>query len=230
MINMDQSPIWFSMHPKTTLDLKGATSINGRRTSENGTRFTCTLAISANGDKLRPFLIFKGTKDGDIATMELPTNPNRVAIDFCCQKSAWQDQENMLRWIEKAMVPYLQEKAQGAPAVLMLDQFSVHWTEAVQQRLTDLDIQCEKIPAGCTGLMQTIDVGIGQSSKDRVRGAWWNSMKEALPNANAHVTMKDQRTRAIQWVRDSWEAIPAVVVRNAWKKAVALRISWRTTM
>jgi hypothetical protein len=96
VINMDQSPIWFSMHPKqTTLDLKGATSlINGRRTSENGTRFTCTLAILANGDKLRPFLIFKGTKDGDIATRELPTNPNRVAIDFCCQKSAWQDQDS----------------------------------------------------------------------------------------------------------------------------------------
>ena len=55
VINMDQSPIWFSMHPKTTLDLRGGASINGRRTSETGTRFTCTLAVSANGDKLLPY-------------------------------------------------------------------------------------------------------------------------------------------------------------------------------
>lgn len=217
VMNMDQSPIWFSMNPKTTLDLKGAASINGRRTSETGTRFTCTLAISANGDKLRPFLIFKGTKDGDIATREFPANPNRVAVDLCCQKLAWQDGDNMLRWIEKAMVPYLQEKAQGAPAVLMLDHFSVHWTAPVQQRLTELGVACEKIPAGCTGLVQPIDVGIGKPFKDRVRGAWWTSMKESLPNTK--VSTKDQRTRAIQWVRDSWEAIPEAVVRNAWKKS-----------
>ena len=42
-------------------------------------------------------------------------------------------------------------------------------------------------------------------------------MKEALPNDK--VSMKDQRTRAIQWVQDSWEAIPEAVVRNAWKKS-----------
>ena len=217
VINMDQSPIWFSMHPKTTLDLRGVATVSGRRTCETGTRFTCTLAISANGDKLRPFLIFKGTKDGDIAIREFPTNPNRVAVDLCCQKSAWQDEDNMLRWIDKALVPYLQEKAQGAPAFLMLDQFSVHWTAGVQQRLGDLGVGCEKIPAGCTGLVQPIDVGVGKPFKDRVRGAWWTSMKEALPNT--HVSAKDQRSRAIQWVRDSWDAIPPeAVVRNAWKK------------
>jgi hypothetical protein len=42
-------------------------------------------------------------------------------------------------------------------------------------------------------------------------------MKESLPNTK--VSTKDQRTRAIQWVRDSWEAIPEAVVRNAWKKS-----------
>ena len=123
----------------------------------------------------------------------------------------------MLRWIDKALVPYLQEKAQGAPAFLMLDQFSVHWTAGVQQRLGELGVGCEKIPAGCTGLVQPIDVGVGKPFKDRVRGAWWTSMKEALPNT--HVSAKDQRSRAIQWVRDSWEAIPEAVVRNAWKKS-----------
>ncbi len=220
VINMDQTPIWFSMAPKTTLDLKGTTTVSSRRCSEGGARFTCSLAISANGDKLKPFFIFKGTKDGEIATRELPQNRYRHDVVLCCQKSAWQDGENMLKWIDKVLVPYLQEKANGDPALLLLDQFSVHWTQAVQARLAELGITCHKLPKGCTGTVQPIDVGIGKPFKDRVRSKWWSFMtRTTADNAAVGVKAKTLRRQAISWAYKSWRSIPQGIVRNAWRKS-----------
>jgi hypothetical protein len=222
VINMDQTPIWFSMSPKTTLDLKGSSTITSRRSSEGAARFTCSLAISANGDKLKPLLIFKGTKDGEIATRELPRNRYRNDVVLCCQRSAWQDSENMLKWVDKVLVPYLQEKAAGEPALLFLDQFSVHWTPAVQARLQELGIgiTCHKLPKGCTGNVQPIDVGIGKPFKDRIRSKWWAFMtRETADNAAVGVKSKTLRRQAISWVHKSWQNIPQGVVRNAWRKS-----------
>lgn len=216
VINMDQTPIWLSMHPQTTLNLVGAATVNGRRTGESGARFTCTIAISANGDKLRPFLIFKGQPQGHIATREFPGNPDRVAVDLCCQKSAWQDEENMLKWINTALVPYLQEKAAGAPALLLLDHFSAHWTQNVRDRMEELGVTLHKIPPGCTGYVQPIDVGIGKPFKDRVRSKWWDWMLSLDPTAAAFATAS--REQAIAWVRQSWDEIPVEIARNAWLK------------
>ena len=39
---MGQTPIWLSMHPQTTLNLVGASTVNGRRTGESGTRLIQT--------------------------------------------------------------------------------------------------------------------------------------------------------------------------------------------
>ena len=73
-INMDQTPVWMSCHPNKTLNLQGEGTINIRKTGDSGTRFTACLAISANGDKLKPALIFKGEANGRIATREFTDN------------------------------------------------------------------------------------------------------------------------------------------------------------
>jgi hypothetical protein len=59
----------------------------------------------------------------------------------------------MLQWIETCLVPYLEEIPADTPAFLLLDHFSVHWTENVQNRLKEIGLACHKIPPGCTGLV-----------------------------------------------------------------------------
>ena len=75
-----------------------------------------------------------------MATRELPTNPHHNSVHLVCQESAWQDEENMLWWIDLILVPYLQEKAAGVLAILLLDRFSVHWTARVQGKLAEIGI------------------------------------------------------------------------------------------
>ena len=98
-------------------------------------------------DKLRPFLIFEGQPNDHNASTSTTRefhlmNPDQeevLAVDLCCQQlAAWQDHEEnimLLKWIDRTVVPYLQEKAHGAPVflfllLLLLDHFSAHhhWT------------------------------------------------------------------------------------------------------
>ena len=214
VINMDQTAVFTSMHPNTTLDLVGANTVHGRRTGYGAYWFTCSLAISADGDKLKPFVIFPGTPTGRIATKELPTNPYRNEVALTCQESAWQDERNMLEWIEVILVPYLEDKPDGVPVHLILDAFKVHWTANVQGRLRALGVTCHEIPRGCTHLVQPIDVGIGKPFKDRLKSKWWSWMRENADDAA--IFPAASREDGTEWVVESWNSITEVNVRNSW--------------
>lgn len=217
VINMDQTPVYMSMHPPVSLNLQGQKTVHGRRTADKGSRFTACLAVSANGDKLKPFLIFKGKVGGRIETREFPQNPHGDVVHLCVQESAWQDERNMLQWIDAVFVPYVQQRAQGiVPVLLVLDHFSVHWTADVRARLETLGITTHKIPPGCTGLVQPIDVGIGKPFKERVKALWWEWMKDQ--GANAATFVSASREQAIEWIADAWELVTPEIVKASWRK------------
>ena len=169
-----------------------------RKTSGSTARLTVSLAVSADGDKLKPMVIFKGTPDGRIATRELPEFETKDELLLCCQDNAWQDEANMGRWIDEVLVPYLQEKAAGVPVLLFLDQFEAHKTTKTRAKLDGIGVQLQLIPGGCTGLLQPVDVGIGKPFKDRVRKNWFDWMIEQDP-AEA-IIMNASREEAATWV------------------------------
>ena len=216
VLNMDQTPMFLTMLPSTSLHFQGDHTVNGRCTSNSGCRFTVSVTISANSDKLMPYVIFKGEPNGRISTRKFPVMESRNRVVLCCQSKAWQNETNMLDYIDKVLAPYLQEMAVGAPCYLFLDHFSAHWTTPVQDKLIQLGITPYKIPAGCTSLVQPVDVGIGKPFKDCVRSKWWDWMR--AQGANRSTFVSASRDVAATWVADSWSTIPTAVVKNAWKK------------
>ena len=59
---MDETPIWLDMVAETTLDHIGKKSIPIKSTGNQKARITVVLAAKANGDKLKPMIIFKGVR------------------------------------------------------------------------------------------------------------------------------------------------------------------------
>jgi DDE superfamily endonuclease len=217
IINMDQTPVFFSQHPNRTLHLQGERTINIRASGYAKSRITASLAITASGHKLKPMAIFQGERQGRIATREFTAaHPNAAQVSLCCQPSAWQDEKNMLQWIETCLVPYLEEKPADTPAFLLLDHFSVHWTANVQNRLEEIGVACHRIPPGCTGLVQPIDVGIGKPFKDRLKQQWSEWMRSL--DADSRIPAA-RRNMVVQWLVDSWETITPQIAQNAWKKS-----------
>ncbi len=72
VINMDQNPVYFSMHSKKALSKIGLKTVP-ILTSMNDTRHvTFAATITASSDQLIPMVIFKGCPTGTISRTEIP--------------------------------------------------------------------------------------------------------------------------------------------------------------
>ena len=60
IMNMDQTPVYFSMESKRTLNVLGAKSVNIRTGTMDTKRCTYAVTITASGLQLTPYIIFKG--------------------------------------------------------------------------------------------------------------------------------------------------------------------------
>jgi len=102
---------------------------------------------------------------GRIARDELHTYPSSDRIAFCCQQNAWMDDGQMLKWIEKVLAPFLQQKPPETEVVLILDMYKVHISESTTAALAALGVTAHIIPGGCTSLVQPVDVESASLSK-----------------------------------------------------------------
>ena len=60
IINMDQTPVFFSMHPTKSVDRVGNKTINIRIAKNGSQRATVAVGFTASGIQLRSMIIFKG--------------------------------------------------------------------------------------------------------------------------------------------------------------------------
>ncbi len=60
IINMDQTPVFFSMHPTQSVDTVGNKTIDIRITENGSQRATVAICFTASGIQLKSMIIFKG--------------------------------------------------------------------------------------------------------------------------------------------------------------------------
>ena len=62
IIAMDETAVWHKMISSTTDTDKGAKSVDLETTSHQKSKVTVTLSAKANGEKLKPYIVFPGHK------------------------------------------------------------------------------------------------------------------------------------------------------------------------
>jgi hypothetical protein len=75
ILNMDQTPVYFLMNAKCTLDLIGKQIVHIHTSSDDTKRMIVAVTIAADGMVLLSMLIFKGQPGGCIARTEFATYP-----------------------------------------------------------------------------------------------------------------------------------------------------------
>lgn len=60
IINMDQTPVFFSMHPSRSVDTIGSRTVNIRIAKNGSQRATVAVSFTASGIQLKSLVIFKG--------------------------------------------------------------------------------------------------------------------------------------------------------------------------
>jgi hypothetical protein len=102
IINMDQTSVFTQMRPTSMINDIGARSISVAMNGSSNDHVTVALTVTSRGEKLKPYIIYKGAESGPISrefasnTLDYPDD-----ISYSVQKSAWMDQYKILDWIEK---------------------------------------------------------------------------------------------------------------------------------
>ena len=86
ILNMDQTPVYFCMTRKRTLEVVGVKTVHIRTSTNDTKRATVAVTIAADGTVLPSVVVFKGKRNGRIAKTEFGTYP--TTHHYHCQDSA----------------------------------------------------------------------------------------------------------------------------------------------
>lgn len=147
---MDETPVWFDMPGKSTLELKGEMEVRVYSTGHEKQKITVTLAAYADGTKIAPLVHLPGIRP-------LPKSdiPSGIVVYMCgAGAKSWANEESIKFWLKKIWGVNNTDKR-----LLMWDSFRGHLTEDVKKLVrqkynTDICV----IPGGCTCKLQPADV------------------------------------------------------------------------
>ena len=123
---------------------------------------TTLLSITLSGKVLPPQLIYAGkTPRCHPAGVQFPNEWN-----ISHSLNHWSSESTMLEFADKVLIPYAGETKQALQppqevhAVAFLDVFAAHKCSSFLTKLTEANIKTCFIPAGCTGLLQPLDISV----------------------------------------------------------------------
>ena len=217
IVNMDETPLFLNMPPNKTVTNKGNKSVVIRTTNQEKIRITCMLAICGDGDKLAPYIIFKGIKPS-YHTLNL-LNGNKYVKDklifFNFNQNAWSTTEIMQDWLNKVYLPYINKDPLLGSGLLIIDKASSHIADEVLEKccgnLRDVSI----LPGGCTSIMQPLDVAINRPFKNYLKELY---IKHCLEKNNTFAKIK--KTDILEWIGMIWyddKLITKSMIYNSFK-------------
>ena len=178
----------------------GQKTITVKTTGKEKIRIACLLSISADGEKLKPFIIFKGKKRG-IINKELDEfiNIKKYEIITKTQTNSWMDEELFIEYIESVIVNY----KYGKKKLLILVYCPAHCTENVKKQLKHLNIDFIFIPKNMTSVLQPLDRMINNPFKKYLKTQY----SEFLMFENKKdESISDTRERILNDINEIWYA------------------------
>ena len=211
--NMDQTPLFFSMTPKRTLDKRGLRTVNVRKSSSSTMRVTMAVTVTAAGTTLPPYFVFKGKPGGRIEKREFTTFPEGAF--YSVQDNAWMDQHKMIDWVENVVKPWGLSTPEGIVPILLLDSYRCHLMTSVVDLNQQAGVEVEFIPGGLTGLCQPLDIGVNKPLKNRVYRKWEEYMLSV--GLDQVKTKPPTRLTMVEWAVSSLNSISEQIIKNAWR-------------
>ena len=148
---MDETPIWFEMIGKKTVEKIGNKTVNIKTFGSERNRISLLLAISANGSKLKPLIVFKGKYN---STKQNKLNKNiHVAnkdLFVVCQENSWVTKEIFDFWLNNILFPYGRFINRNAYKLLVMDRATTYFHSNLSQLLEKEKRKHCLIPSGLT--------------------------------------------------------------------------------
>ena len=120
------------------------------------------LCVFADGfNRVPPLIIFHGK--GNVYEKEKDLYHPGILVEF--NDEAYMNGELFYEYMRDYVLPVLE----GRPSLFALDLCSAHTTEPVMELFHSNSIVPSLIPAGCTSLLQPLDVSVNKPLKGKIR-------------------------------------------------------------
>ena len=219
--NADQTNVYYSMEGRYTLERRGTKTITVRGAATSS-RSTVMLGCGLDGTKIPPYVVYKGTSNGRIAT-EFTNSvesgyPEGVVL--AVQENAWFDEAIMLDWIENCWKKHIATKNDEI-YYLFLDSFSVHQTTTIKEAFTRCNTEVEYVPEGYTAALQVMDVGVNKPFKGFIRNEFDDWLIATFEEGKAS---RPSRQVVTGWIKRAFDQVSTTTIKNSWRKATSLTL------
>lgn len=201
VFNMDQTMCRFDMAPNRTNDTIGSKSIRIMTTKATKKGFTVALAANGAGEKLPALIVFKekGGKLGPRVSQSLEYPPN---VKVMASTNGWMTENIYHAWLHT-----IYGSDMAVRRLLIVDHYKPHMTENSVSIVAGCNSDLLFVPAGCTPLVQPMDVSINRPFKQAMRELWVKWFSEHT-SRTIHGNLKQPtRQDAINWVSTAWDSI-----------------------
>lgn len=206
--NADETPVFFEMPGETTVANRGEKTVQVRTAGAEKQRCTVMLGITADGNKLPPYVIFK--------RKTLPKEKLPPGVFVRVQEKGWMTEDLYMDWLKTVWF-----RRPGAllrrRSLLVIDSFRGHLTENVKNKMKQEKSDMVVIPGGMTGILQPLDVSINRPFKAHLRHLyreWRCSSKEMTPTGRLK---KPSLFQMCEWIVSAWNLIPKEIVSKSFK-------------
>ena len=141
VINVDQTPVYFSMNANCTLEL-----IDIRTSTDNTKQVTMVVTICADSTLLPLMLVYKGQLNGRIAKKEFLSGFYPSNHFYHCWPAVWMDKMGIIVWVNDVLKPYIVTAPDHVVPILILDMYQCHMMASVVQMIQELGVEVKHIP------------------------------------------------------------------------------------
>lgn len=237
--NADQTGVCFELLPRRTLSPTGTNTVWVKCGKKEKERMTAMLLGDTNGKKHPLFLMMKSppskTPDVRLENARIRHGFGKrvwAEVSQLQQKHNMQIYGNQSAWWNSSMTMQFlrfhfgERSISSDPVMLLLDDFSGHWTSEVKEYAAALRILLVKVPPGLTWICQPADVVWIKPVKDRLRRYWVEFLRQQLTTHSATRSgiafeMKAPvRSVVAAWISDAWNDIKSSVIKAGFRKCM----------
>uniref|UniRef100_K7FWM6 DDE-1 domain-containing protein n=1 Tax=Pelodiscus sinensis TaxID=13735 RepID=K7FWM6_PELSI len=142
IFNMNEVPMSFDIPPKI-----GTKSVCVATTGHERTCFTVILTCTANGEKLKPLVIFK--------RVMMPREKMPAGVCVLCNRKGWMNTDVMKTWTESCFRTW-KGGFFNPKSLLVLDSLASHKESSVLRLLNSVGAHIAIIPGGLTSKLQPL--------------------------------------------------------------------------
>lgn len=215
--NANHVPLYFDMPTNTTLAEKDYKSFLIQKTGCEKLRCNVMLAITADGTKLPPYVIFKRK------TMPIDNIPKGIHVRV--HEKGWMDAAMLGDWMRTVWNRRPGSKLKK-PSLLVWDNFRGYLGEGTKAILKAMMTDLAVIPIGLTSVLQPLDVSVNKPFKESVKKLYLQWVAEEKQTLAPTEKIKPPSSEIIcLWILMAWDMVkPEVIIKSFLKTGISNKL------